>query len=289
MNKFGIISDTSHDLEAEYVTENDIRNVSFYVRLDEENYLRDEVDITRRQLYDYLKANPEVFPKTSLPSIEDYIKQMRSVLESGNDVICFTVSSTLSGSFQSANVAAELMRLEFPDREIYVIDAESASLGVGLLIKEAVELRKTGKDIVEVIKELKEKVATTEIYILLDSLSYLEKGGRISKTGAFAGNLLKIKPIASFKENKLTLEKAVRGTKKALAVTLELLDNTIGENPEDYEVFVIHGDNEKLANQAVEELEAKYNIKINEDITLVSTAVISHIGPGAIGLGCTLR
>ena len=286
MNRFGIVADSSNDLEIEYLKKHDIKNVSFYVRLGDDNYLKDEVDITRRELYDYLAENPEVFPKTSLPSVEDFIFAIRENLEKGKDVICFTVSSTLSGSFQSAKVAVELLKEEYPDRRIYLVDAQSASLGVGLLIKRAVTLREENIDIDEVYKKVLEISDKTEINILLDTLSYLEQGGRISRTGAFAGKLLKIKPIASFKNNTLNLEKAVRGTKKALQVSLELLHNTIHDKLDLYDIFVIHGDNEKLANQAKEEIETKYNMKLAEDITLVSSAVISHIGPGAIGIGC---
>ena len=203
MNRFGIVSDSSNDLELEYLEKHDIKNVSFYVRLGDDNYLKDEVDITRRQLYDYLAENPEIFPKTSLPSVEDFISAIRENLDNGKDVICFTVSSTLSGSFQSAKVAVELLKEEYPDRKIYLVDAQSASLGVGLLIKRAVSLREENMDIDEVYKKVLEISDETEINILLDTLSYLEQGGRISRTGAFAGKLLKIKPIASFKNNTL--------------------------------------------------------------------------------------
>ena len=285
MNNFEIISDTSHDLPRDFEKENNIKSVSFHIRLDDDVFLRDQIDITREELYAYLKSNPKTYPKTSLPSVDDYIVAFEESLEKGKDVLCFTVSSTLSGSYQSANVAGGMMEEKYPDRKIYIIDSESASLGVGILIERAVEMRKDGLDIDTCRSELIKLSKTTEVYICLDTLSYLEKGGRISRTGAFAGDLLRIKPIASFKNNKLSLEKAVRGSKKSVRETLKLLDEKISGLVDKYEIFVIHGDVRDLALEIKERIEEKYNIKIRHDATLVSASVISHIGPGAIGIG----
>lgn len=287
MKRFGIVSDSSHDLEEDYLEEHNIKSISFYVRLEDDVYLKDQVDITRKEFYKYLRDNKDFYPKTSLPSVDDYLKAFREELSSGKDILCFTVASTLSGSFQSANVAATMAKEEYPDREIYVIDSKSASTGVGLLIKKAVDLRNEGKDIEEIKEKLMEIANTSEVYICLDTLSYLENGGRISRTKAMAGNLLKIKPVVSYKGNKLVFEAAVRGTKKAINKGLELLEERIKNDPKLYEVFVIHGDCEDLARKVKDSIEKIYNIKLNFDVALVSPAVISHIGPGAIGIGCS--
>ena len=286
MNKFEIVSDTSNDLPEEYILENNILPVSFYIRLDDENFLKDQIDIDRRQLYDFMRDNPKSYPKTSLPSVDDYLNQYRKVLDKNIDVLCFTVASSLSGSNQSANIAAQMAREQYPDRKIYVVDSRSASLGVGILIERAVDLRKEGRDLDDIREELEKIAAETDIYICLDTLSYLEQGGRISKVGARAGNLLKIKPIVSFKENKLSFETAVRGTKKAIRTGLDLLAKRIKEDASKYLVFVIHGDVEDLARSVKKEIEGTYNIKVYKDTPLVSATVISHIGPGAIGIGC---
>ncbi len=286
MNKFDIVSDSSHDLEEDYTEKHHIRSAYFYIRLDEDNYLRDIVDLPREELYKHLRENPDFYPKTSLPSVDDYRNIFRKSLEEGRDILCFTVSSTLSGSFQSANVAANMMMEEYEDRKIYVVDSQSASSGVGLLIKKAVDLREEGLGLDQVKAIVEDYANATEIYILLDSLSYLEKGGRISKTKAIAGNLLKIKPIASFKGNSLNKEGAFRGRKKELQAGIDLLDKSIGDSIEDYQVFLIHGDAMDFALEAKKKIEEKYNIEVYDHIPLVSSAVIAHIGPGAIGIGC---
>lgn len=286
MNKFEIIADSSHDLAEEFLVDKGIRTVAFYIRLGDDNFLQDQVDISREELYAYLRENKKVYPKTSLPSVEDYISSFREVLEEGRDLICLTVASSLSGSYQSAHVAGQMMREDYPDRRIYILDSKSASLGVGLLIERAVELREQGWDLVDVRDELEAQSQTTEIYIYLETLAYLEEGGRISRPGALAGKLLKIKPLASFKNNKLAMEGAVRGSKKALAACLDYLHEKIKDAPDDYHIFVIHGNVEDLALETKAKIEERYGLDLAHDVALVSAAVISHIGPGAIGIGC---
>lgn len=284
MNNFGIVSDTSHDLSAEYVKEHNIKNVSFYVRLDGGEDLRDLVDITREEMYDFMESNPDKIPMTSLPSVEDYLVAYRENLDQGLDVLCFAVSTALSGSYQSARVAANMAMEEYPDRKVYVVDARAASLGVAILIRRAVDMRTEGKSVDEVHEKVVEIANTTATYIALDTLTYLEKGGRISKTGAFAGNLLRIKPIVTLIDNILKPEAVVRSTKRANRKLLELLDERIGHDPSAYDVSVIHGNVKDRALEVKEIIEEKHNINLAFDVALVACAVISHIGPGAISV-----
>lgn len=285
MKDFEIVADTSNDLRDEYLKENNIKTVSFYLTLDGENYLQDQVDITRQELYIKLRENKNLFPKTSLPSVDDYYKKFKPLADEGKDIICFTVSSSLSGSYQSANIAANFIMEENKDRKIYLIDSRAASLGVGILIEKAVKFRKQGLDIEEVVEKIRPITDTTEIYIALDTLTYLEKGGRIGKTSAVAGNLLKLKPVVSLVDNQLALSGTVRGSKKAIEKALELLDKKIGKDPNNYEIFIVHGDNEIEANKVKTKIEEKYSIKINSEVSLVSATIISHVGPGAIAIG----
>ena len=286
---FEIVSDTSHDLKEEFTSKYNISSVPFYIRLDSDEYLKEGIDINRKELYKRLRADSNLYPKTSLPSVEDYKSVFESILEEGKDVLCFTVASKLSGSYQSAKVAADMAGENYPGRKIYVIDSRSASLGNGILVENAAIMRERGLDIEEIKDKLEEQALTSDVTILLDTLTYLEKGGRLSKTKAAAGNLLKIKPIASFKENTLILEKLVRGRKRSINYGLELLDERIKDNPEGYEVFVIHGDDQELANEIKTIIQDKYGIKIKYEPPLVSAAVISHLGPGTIGIGSIKR
>lgn len=289
MNRFEIVADTSNDLPEKFIRENKIKSVSFYIRLDSDEFLKDQVDINREQLYEHLENNPKSYPKTSLPSVEDYLLVFKDCLDRGKDILCFTISSTLSGSYQSANVAAGMLEEDYPNNKIYIVDSESASLGVGLLIEKAVRYREEGISIELAKDKLSEMAKTTEIYIYLNTLTYLEKGGRIGKTGALAGNLLKIKPIVSFKNNQLQLETAVRGSKKAIKEALNYLDKIVKDEPDTYELFVVHGNARELAEEVKETIEKTYGIKIRHDLGLVSATVISHIGPGAVAIGLSKK
>lgn len=286
MEKFEIVVDSSNDLSEKIINENNIKVASFYLTLDGENYLQDQVDITREEMYRELRANKDLYPKTSLPSVDSFYQLFKSGAEEGRDAICFTISSKLSGTYQSANIAANSIMEEYKDINIYVIDSQSASLGVGILAEKAAEYRKENIDIKTVYEKIKPVTDTAEVYIALDTLSYLEKGGRIGKTSAFAGNLLKLKPIVSLIDNELGVSGAARGSKKAIEKILELLDNRIKDNPKGYRMFVVHGDNEETAKKVKSIIEEKYNIEITSEISLVSPTVISHIGPGAVAIGC---
>lgn len=285
MRSFSIVSDTSHDLEENYLIENDIKAVPFYVSLDGKNYLKDQEELTREELYKFLRENPDKYPKTSLPSVENYLEAFKEELEKGNKILCFTVSSTLSGSNQSANLAKNLALEEYPEGKIYVLDTKSASLGTGLLMKYGVELRKAGIDIEKASEILEEISKSTGVFIALDTLSYLVHGGRIGKVAAFTGNLLNLKPIVSFKNSELNLEDKVRGSKRAVRKTIDLVIKDIEDEKEDYEIFIVHGDNLKGAREVAKEFKEKYDIQVYKDLALVAPAMISHVGPGAIAIG----
>ncbi len=289
MREFEIVADSSNDLPEKFINENNIKNVSFYITLDGENYLEDQVEITREEMYSELRNNKELYPKTSLPSVDSYYKVFKAAGEEGKDVICFTISGGLSGSFQSAKVAADLALEEYSDMIIELVDSQSASLGVGILVEKAVEYRNEGKNITEIADILRKVSDTTEIYISLETLSYLERGGRIGKASALAGAFLKLKPVLIFSENIISPAGTARGSKRAVEKALELLDNKIGSNPDAYRVFIVHGDNEETAIRIKDTIEEKYNIVIESEISLVSATVISHIGPGAIAIGCMER
>ena len=284
MYNFEIVSDSSHDLPVDYISENNIHSISFYVKLNTEEYIKDQIDITREEFYRQLRVDESIFPQTSQPSAYDFKETFTEIAKEGKDIICMTVASVLSGSNNSANLAATQVMEEFPDINIYVINSKSCSLGIGSMLIKAVDMRKEGKTVEECRDLLLEKADTSEIYIALDTLNYLEKGGRISKPGALAVSLLNIKPIVSLRENKLHIEGVSRGAKKSHDKIFKLLDSKVHSNPENYDITVIHGDIEDTAEKMKQRIEETYGIKLDLDVALVSPAVISHIGPRAMAI-----
>lgn len=285
LKSFVIVSDSSHDLNNSYVKENKIETIPFYIKIGNSDYMKEDIDIKREEFYKYLRDNPKLYPKTSLPSVADYKVKFEKFLSKGTDILCFTVSSKLSGSYQSALVAKDMIEDKYPKRKIYIIDSKSASSGVGLLIKKAVEMREKKISLDKIKNKIEELASTIEVYVLLNTLTYLEKGGRLNKIVRIAGEFLRIKPVISFKENTLNVEKIARGRKKAINYTLNLIEERIGDKASEYNIFIIHGDNKEQAIKIKNKMEREYNTKIDLDSRLVSAAVISHLGPGAIGIG----
>ncbi len=285
MNRFEIVTDTSNDLEKSYIEEHGIKTASFYITVDGEVHLKDQIEISAEELYKIMRSTSNLFPKTSQPSAYDYEQLYRPILESGKDILCFTIAETLSGSNQSAHIAADTLKPEFPDRKIEVIDSRSASLGLGKLIESAVRLRDIGVGLEDCAERVREQAQTSGIFIVLNTLDYLENGGRIGKTSAFAAGLLNLKPIVSFENSDLKFNSAARGMKKAVEKAKNLIDDRIKDDPNSYELFVIHGDALELANEIVVDLEEKYNTVINQAPPLVCATVISHVGPGVVALG----
>ena len=285
MNRFEIVTDTSHDLNKIYIDENGIKEASFYITLDGKVHLKDKVEISSEELYTEMRSKKNLFPKTSQPSAYDYEQIYRPILEAGKDILCFTIAVSLSGSNQSAHIAADTLQSEFPDRKIEIVDSRSASLGLGKLIESAVKLREMGVSLEECAKKVREQAQTSGIFIVLNTLDYLENGGRIGKTSAFAAGLLNLKPIVSFENSDLKFNSAARGMKKAIEKGKKLIDDRIKDDPNSYELFVIHGDAIELGNEIQADLEEKYNTVINQEPPLVCATVISHVGPGVVALG----
>ena len=152
MSDFRIVSDSSCDLPGEIIKKYDIDIVPFYVSFDGQTYYREGVDISNHEFYHKLIVEKK-FSRTSLPSVQDYIDVFHRRLADGKDVLCFCISGKFSGSIQSAANAANILKDEFPDREIIIIDTLSISTGQGLQINQAAQLRSLGWDIHSVARE----------------------------------------------------------------------------------------------------------------------------------------
>ena len=135
---FKIISDSCCDLPKGYCGENDIGIVPLYVAFEDGEYKRDFFDFTYHEFYQRMMDHPGDFPRTSLPGIEDYMKAFRPFAEAGEDVLCLCMTSTMSGSYNSAKVAVDELREEYPEARIEVVDTKALTVFQGLLVKEAV-------------------------------------------------------------------------------------------------------------------------------------------------------
>ena len=198
-----IIVDSSTDVSEKYREK--IQFVPLTVRFGDKEYL-DGVELSKHQFYEML-VESDVLPTTSQATPAAFAEYLESVASAGDSAVVITLSSKLSGTYQSAVLAAE----DYPN--IYVVDSQSVAIGTGVLAQYAVELAQQGmgaEEIAQVLTQQREKVC---VVALLDTLEYLKKGGRISKTVAFVGGALAIKPVVAIVDGKVILLGKARGSK----------------------------------------------------------------------------
>ena len=181
--------------------------VPLTVHFGEQEYV-DGITINHKQFYEML-VETDVLPTTSQPSPEAFAQVFRQAQEAGEQVVALTVSSKLSGTCQSAMIAAA----DFPD-SVWVVDTKTVAIGCGILAELAVRLKEEGLSAEEIVARLKEERDNIRVIALLDTLEYLKKGGRISKTVAFAGGLLSIKPVVTIQDGEIHILGKARGSKQ---------------------------------------------------------------------------
>ena len=181
--------------------------VPLTVHFGEQEYV-DGITINHKQFYEML-VETDVLPTTSQPSPEAFAQVFRQAQEAGEQVVALTVSSKLSGTCQSAMIAAA----DFPD-SVWVVDTKTVAIGCGILAELAVRLKEEGLSAEEIVARLEEERDNICVIALLDTLEYLKKGGRISKTVAFAGGLLSIKPVVTIQDGEIHILGKARGSKQ---------------------------------------------------------------------------
>ncbi|MEG0276065.1 MAG: DegV family protein [Coprobacillus sp.] len=210
-----IITDSTADIGLAQAKELDISIVPLKVIIDKKTY-NDRVDLQPEQFYQLLQET-DTLPTTSQPSPQEFLTFYEEAKAKGDSVVVMTLSSHISGTYQSAMIAKDLSEYD----NIYVIDSLNATQGLRLLVEKAIQLRNDGKtasEMFDILDIYKHRIC---IFALVDTLEYFYKGGRLSKASAIAGTMLKLKPIVGLKEGNLELISKARGTQKA---TLKIID-----------------------------------------------------------------
>ncbi|VEU80085.1 DegV family protein [Haploplasma axanthum] len=251
--------------------------------IDKKEY-EDFVDITAEKFYDIVVKNPNIDLSTSQTStgrIADVYEKLKN--EGYTDVIVVTVSSKLSGTFQGAVLAKELVE----GINIYPIDSRSVSQGEVYLVLEAIKMIKEGKEVKTIIDKLEKMRDNISVYVLVDTLKYLVKNGRLSATSGFLGTLLKIKPLLKIqKDGSLVPHEKIRTTKKARERLIEIIKDEIkGKN---IGLFIVHTNNRDEALSLKEDF-LKLNSKLEIDVVPLTPVVGVHAGPGTLAVGYIIR
>ena len=284
---YKIVSDSACDLSKEYLEKHDVTIVPLSVSFDGETYYRDGVDITRDECYQRMVDDPKLFPKTSLPSVESYAEVFRNYVEQGFPVVCFTITTLFSGSYNSAMNAKSLVEEDYPDANICVIDSKQNTVTQALLIDQFVRMLEDGLSFEQVMSKLEPLMASARIFFTVGSLDYLQMGGRIGKVATAATGKLGVKPVIVMKDGDIGLGGIGRNRNKLKNSVLQVAKKYLDENGKDnFIVSVGYGYDKEEGFEFMKDVESTLDVKLDSE-TNVAIGIVSavHTGPYPIGLG----
>ncbi|MBO2944981.1 DegV family protein [Paenibacillus sp. F411] len=280
MSRTVIVTDSTSDIPAALIEQHGIVVVPLRVLFGNESYL-DGTEITASQFYKRLVESPQL-PTTSQPSPADFVAAYERIFEQhpGCYILSMHLSSALSGTYQAARLATDLMEGDHEER-VQVWDSKSASYGFGMFVVHAAKLAAEGKSLEEIVASTEELRSKRALYFLVDTLEYLQKGGRIGKASAVVGTLLNIKPILSIDaEGVIYSVDKVRGRKKATARMIQLFQQDLSGVTK-IKVAVGTTADPASVQDFLEQLSSVFTIEetLFSDIGAV---VGTHVGPGTI-------
>jgi len=274
-----IIADSASDLPDSYLEQYDIKRVSLTVHLDDQDYI-DAVDIQAKDVYDAMRDGKT--PKTSQVSPQTFKELFEDYAKNGQPCLYLALSSKLSGTYQTAKMMQQEVLEEYPDAQLEVIDTHCASLGYGLVVLRVAQLAQESADMNTLLKTAEAQMNHMEHIFTVDDLEYLKRGGRVSKTAAFVGTMLKIKPLLHVENGQLIPLEKIRGTKKVLKRMLEIM-NERGADLGNQPIAISHGDDPERAEQLADMIREEHGTK-EILIHSIGSAIGAHAGPGTIAL-----
>lgn len=289
--EFHIFSDGSCDLPAQLAREKNVTVVPFYVSFDGESYQKEIEEIGIRQFYQRMVDEPKVYPKSSMPSVQDFMDAFLPVVKKGIPAVCICITTKFSGSMQSAMNARDMILEENPDAQITVIDATVNTVLQGLYVLEAVRLRDSGAGYEEAVRRLEEIKSTGRIFFTVGNMEYLQHGGRIGRVAGIAGSVLGIRPIITLKQGEIFPSGIARSRKKSMEKTIALMMaylEELGEPVSHFSVACGYGyDYEECVgyrDMVLKALKEKYGVK-ELPIYQIGATIGVHTGPYPLGLG----
>lgn len=283
---YRIISDSACDLSQTYIKENDVTIVPLSVSFDGKNYYRDNIDISRNDAYQKMIDNPNLYPKTSLPSVELYYNTFLEYVEQDIPVVCFTISTILSGSYNSAKNAMDMIMEDYPNAKLYVINSNQNTVTQAQIVDQMVRMRDANVPLDEALEKINKVIDSARIFFTVGSLDYLQMGGRIRKVAA-AASKIDVKPVIIMKDGDISLGGIGRNRNKLKKKVLAAANKYLSENnKEDFVVSVGYGYDASEGVSFMDDVEEVLGVKLQSS-TNVAIGIITgtHTGPHAIGLG----
>ncbi len=282
MRKYVITTDGGSDLSAEYLNEQGICTIPLYYNMDGQIYGGENAQ-DPHEFYDLMRQGKMPTTMAANPDVAE--KVFRKLVEDGYDILHIGFSSALSGTYNVAAMVANQLMEEMPEVKIIAIDSLAASLGQGLLVYKANELKKAGKTIDEVADWVEANKLHLAHQFTVDDLFNLHRGGRVSKATAIVGSLIQIKPILHVDdEGRLVATGKVRGRKKSLNALVENMATTVGDYLDKNDIiFISHGDCPEEAQVVADKVKERFGIE-KFHIGYVNPVIGAHSGPGTMAL-----
>ena len=286
MHNFKIVTDTTADLPSSYIKENDLGLLYLECIIDGKTYGEDNAEeLDLADFYQMMRDGK--MPTTSQVNPDQAKNAFEKFIETDKEILCLAFSSGLSGTYNSIKIAAEEVMEEHPDCKIVVMDTLCASLGEGLLVYQAVRLRKEGKTMEETAKCLEDHLYNMVHVFTADDLFHLYRGGRVSKTSAIIGTVAAIKPVMHVdNDGKLVAISKVRGRKKSLLALVDYMEKKQGDFAQmnkDGVVCISHSDALEEAEWLRDEIKKRFGIE-NFIINMIGPVIGSHTGTGTLAL-----
>ncbi|MED5073940.1 DegV family protein [Anoxybacillus geothermalis] len=275
--KIAIVTDSTAYLPKDVRERLGIRMIPLSVIFGDETY-REEIDMTADEFFVKIKQNPKL-PTTSQPSVGEFVDLFTAIREEGYDaVISIHLSSGISGTYQGAVTAGTMVE----GLRVYAYDSEISCMAQGFYAIEAAEMAKAGKMPEEILARLDEMKRTLRAYFMVDDLSHLQRGGRLTGAQAFIGGLLQIKPLLRFENKVIVPFEKIRTRKKAVQRIEELFDEDADKGVP-LKAAIIHANQPDEASRWRDELAARYP-HVEFLISYFGPVIATHVGEGALGL-----
>jgi DegV family protein with EDD domain len=274
-----ILADSACDLPKRFYEENNVTLFPLKVQINDQEY-DDVKTIDPKTVYEAIRSG--IIPKTSQVSPLLFEEVFTHMAENNEDGIYIAFSSQLSGTYSTAVMILDQVKEKYPNFNLTIVDTKCASLGFGLVVKEAAILSANNFSKEEILKDVHFRSQHMESLFTVEDLDHLAKGGRVSKASAFLGGLLNIKPILNMEDGKLVPIEKIRGKKKVLRRIIELMHER-GADMQEQVIGISHADNEETALEMKEMIEEEFHSK-EVYISSIGSVVGSHTGPGTISV-----
>ncbi len=286
MNDYIISGCSIADLSEKHFNKRDIQYICFHYMLDGVDYMDDlGKTMPLDQFYEAMMKGAET--KTSQVSSTEFTEYFAKFLEEGKDIIHICLSSGISGTFNSANVAKEILAEQYPDRKIYIIDSLAASAGAGLLLDKMADLRDEGYTIDELYEWVEENKLRLHHWFYSTDLTFFVKGGRVSKVSGWFGTILQICPLLNVDINgKLIPREKIRTKQKVMAAIIKKMEEN-ADNELEYaeKCFISHSGRFNEAKEIANTIQERFpNLNGKVVINNIGTTIGSHTGPGTVAL-----